>query len=73
MVDHLACAQRYRFKAGECEQSAKGVTSPLFAKCYIELAKLFLSIATNEENFAHREMAANQQANENLISQMGAP
>jgi hypothetical protein len=72
MVDHLACAERSRLKAYECEQSAKGVTSHLFAKCYRELAQMFVSIAENEENFARSEMKTKQEANENLISQLGA-
>jgi hypothetical protein len=63
MADHLTCAERSRLKAHESEQAAKGVTSPLFAKCYRELAQLFASIAKNEEDFARSEMKAKQQAN----------
>jgi hypothetical protein len=72
MADHLACAERSRLKAHECEQAAKGVTSPLFAECYRELAQLFTSIAKNEEDFARSDMKERQKANDSLISQLDA-
>ena len=42
--------------------------SPLFAKCYRELAQLLVLTADSEENFVRRDMAAKQQTNDHLMA-----
>jgi hypothetical protein len=68
MVDLLASAERCRVKASHCEQMAKDSASPLFAKCYRELAQLLVVTADSEEDFVRRDMASKQQANDHLIA-----
>jgi|HubBroStandDraft_1064217.scaffolds.fasta_scaffold402107_1 hypothetical protein len=60
MFDLLAAAERCRFKACQCEQSAKNTTSAPFAQCYLQLAKLLVSTADLEEDFVRRDLAATQ-------------
>jgi hypothetical protein len=67
MVDLLASAERCRVKASHCEQWRR-TASPLFAKCYRELAQLLILSADSEEDFVRRDMAAKQQANEHLMA-----
>jgi hypothetical protein len=71
MVDLLAAAERCRAKASQCKQSAKNTTSPHFAKCYRELARLFDSIADVDEGFVRRDLAAMQETNAKLIPETG--
>jgi hypothetical protein len=61
MFDLLASAERCRFKARQCEQSAKNTTSAPFARCYRQLAQLLLSTADLEEDFMRRDLTAEQQ------------
>src|SRR5271154_4787136 len=72
MVDHLACAERSRVRAYQCGLSAKNTTSSSFAKCYRELAELYLSIAEIEEDFVRRDMASKQRANDHLIAELSS-
>lgn len=60
MFDLLAAAERCRFKASQCEQSAKNTTSAPFAECYRQLAELLVSTADLEEDFVRRDLAATQ-------------
>ena len=69
MVDLLVAAERCRVKAAHCNQSAENTTSPYFANCYRELAKMFMNIAAVESDFVDRDLAAKRQANEKLITQ----
>ncbi len=71
MVDLLASAERCRAKASHCKQSAENTTSPHFAKCYRELARLFDSIAHVDEDFVRRDLAMKQEANAKLIPETG--
>jgi hypothetical protein len=72
MVDHLACAERFRLKAFECGLSANGATSSSYAKCYRDLAQLYISMADVEEDFVRRDLAEKQRANDYLIAGLSA-
>jgi hypothetical protein len=58
MVDHLARAKEMRARARNCEVSAKQSKSEKFAECYRALADNYNILATIEEEFLAREIAA---------------
>lgn len=55
MADHIAAAQRYRARAAKCELSAKNTSSAGFGECYRLLAQHYLTLASLEEDCAHRQ------------------
>jgi hypothetical protein len=58
MVDHLARAKEMRARAKNCELSAKQSKSAKFAACYRALVENYNILATVEEEFLAREIAA---------------
>jgi hypothetical protein len=58
MIDHLACAQRYRNRAAKCELAAKNTSSTSFSDCYRLASQYYLMLADLEEDFARRHPVA---------------
>jgi hypothetical protein len=58
MVDHLAWAQGYRDRAAKCQLLAKSTSSVEFGECYRLLEKYYLMLATLEEDFGRKQVAA---------------
>ena len=67
MINHLTRAKELRIRAGQYEISAEETTSEKFRECYRLLAINFNGLATLEEEFVAREIAARTENNFTLI------
>jgi len=57
MPDHLARAKEFRYRAANCEVSAKNTLSAGFGNCYRLLAEHYMILAKLEEDFVERQVA----------------
>ena len=68
MVNHLSRAKELRSRAAQYEISAQNTTSKKFEECYRLLAENFLVLATLEEEYVQREVAARTAHNFSLMT-----
>ena len=57
MLNHLAYANNYRYRAAKCRQSAEGTSSSEFSDCYRRLAEHYELLAKLEEDYVARAVA----------------
>ena len=58
MVEHLACANNYRYRAAKARQAAEATTSQEFSECYRKLADYYMALAKLEDDYVARAVAA---------------